>query len=201
MLIATLAIATAAEAKRVYVIQPGDTPSELSAKFAPSLEELREANPGVDLGMLTVGKQVRNPYPEPAELKRLESEVAGLKDQLARVTGERDAAKREQAATEGLNAGLNLRVAELEPLANQAEVYRDRFWSWVSGLAIAFVLALIDIGWQMRVRRRLDRKIISLQKDVARARIDGVMEVAAPRSQSASALRRANGADTTAHAH
>jgi uncharacterized small protein (DUF1192 family) len=198
-LIAFIAIASSSEGRQVYVIQPGDTPSELSAKFAPSLAEVRAANPGVDFNTLTVGKQVRNPYPEPTELKDLEGEVSRLKGELARVTGERDAARRAEAASVELNTKLDAKVAELKPLADQAEAYRDRFWNWVSGLsALLGVAAILNIlAW--RVRRDLDRRVLDLQQEVARTRAEGVMAAAAPRSDAASRPARANGADTTAH--
>ncbi|MEK7631145.1 MAG: LysM peptidoglycan-binding domain-containing protein [Patescibacteria group bacterium] len=198
VLIALCVIATNSEA-RTYTIQPGDTPSEIAGKFTPSLEELRAANPRTNFSVLSVGDKVVDPRPEPAELRRLEGEVARLKGELGGVTKERDDHVRELAASHGLNDTLDGKVAELEPLANQAESYRDRFWSWVVGLAVAFVLALIDIAWQARVRRRLDRKIINFQQEVARARADGVMAAAASRAQTASRPARANGADTGAH--
>ncbi len=192
------AAAFAAEA-RTYTVQPGDTPGEIAGKFAPSLSELREANPRVNFDVLQPGAKIVDPRPEPAELKRLEGEVATLKDQLAQMTELHNTRTHELAVSQGLKGVLDARVAELEPLAVQAEAYRDRFWSWVSGLAAAFIVALIGIARQMRARGQLDRKIIGLQKDVARARLDGTMDVAAPRSPEASRPARANGADTGAH--
>jgi len=196
-LIAILAIATAAEA-RTYIVQSGDTPGEIAGKFAPALSELREANPGVNFSVLQPGARIVDPRPEPAELKRLEAEVTRLKGELAQVTGERDARTRELAVTETRNSMLNAKVAELEPLALQAESYRDRFRGWVGMLLAMLSITVILIVLHWRIRRSLDRRILDLQQEVARARNEGVMSAAAPRSAGASAPRRANGADTTA---
>ncbi|MEK7650032.1 MAG: LysM domain-containing protein [Patescibacteria group bacterium] len=177
-LIALVAIATSAEARRTYTIQSGDVPGAIPGKFAPTLKQLQEANPRVNFDTLRVGDEIVDPRPEPAELEAAKRKSDELAAQLEAATSELTTRTKQLAASRGLNAMLNTKVAELQPLADQAESYRDRFWGWVGGLTAPLVFAFIDIMWRMRVRKRLDDKIIGLQRDVATVRSEGAKAVA-----------------------
>jgi LysM repeat protein len=47
--------------RRVYVVKPGDTPSEIAEVTGVTLEQLEEANPDLDPQLLTPGQRIRVP--------------------------------------------------------------------------------------------------------------------------------------------
>jgi len=61
---AATATATADRPKRrrkVYVVEPGDTPSGIAEKTGVSLEQLEKANPDLDPQLLAPGQRIRLP--------------------------------------------------------------------------------------------------------------------------------------------
>lgn len=178
-MVVAVTIASSAEARRTYTIQPGDTPDGLRLKFAPTLEELRRANPQINFGSLQIGKNVVDPRPEQSDLDVSLREIADLHAKLVSITGERDRLRGELSSAGTHIDELRVRVDKLEPLAADADRYRDRFSRWVGVLVVALVIALITTWVQVRARVQFDRKILEVQK-----------ELAAERSETANVLAR-----------
>lgn len=162
--------ATSAEARRTYTIQQGDTPSGLPTKFAPSLEDLRAANPKINFSLLHVGDEIIDPRPEFSDIQKAEREIVELKTKLASVTTERDTRMSELATSRLRADDLQFAVEELLPLANQAKTYRDRFWSWVGGFGAGLGLAIMVIGWQIYSRGKLNDTVSRFQCENAQYR-------------------------------
>jgi LysM repeat protein len=47
--------------RKVYVVEPGDTPSGIAEKTGVSLEQLEKANPDLDPQLLAPGQRIRLP--------------------------------------------------------------------------------------------------------------------------------------------
>jgi LysM repeat protein len=47
--------------RRVYVVKPGDTPSQIAEETGVTLEQLEEANPDLDPQLLAPGQRIRLP--------------------------------------------------------------------------------------------------------------------------------------------
>ena len=47
--------------RRVYVVKPGDTPSQIAEKTGVSLEQLEQANPDLDPQLLAPGQRIKLP--------------------------------------------------------------------------------------------------------------------------------------------
>ncbi|OGZ47832.1 MAG: hypothetical protein A3C83_02190 [Candidatus Ryanbacteria bacterium RIFCSPHIGHO2_02_FULL_47_25] len=182
--IALAAIASSAEARRTYVIRPGDTPDGLRSKFTPSLAEVKRANPGVDLDVLRVGDTVIDPRHEDEDVDAFHREIADLKAKLASVTSERDKLKSELSRVEAHASELEARVAEIAPQAATARYYQGQFNRWVGALGVALAVALVTTWLQVRSRGRLDRKILEIQKELAAER-SAVANTLAQRARAA----------------
>jgi LysM repeat protein len=47
--------------RRVYVVKPGDTPSQIAEKTGVTLEQLEKANPDLDPQLLAPGQRIKIP--------------------------------------------------------------------------------------------------------------------------------------------
>ena len=47
--------------RKVYVVKPGDTPSQIAEETGVTLEQLEEANPDLDPQLLAPGQRIRLP--------------------------------------------------------------------------------------------------------------------------------------------
>jgi LysM repeat protein len=47
--------------RRVYVVKPGDTPSQIAEETGVTLEQLEEANPDLDPQLLAPGQRIKLP--------------------------------------------------------------------------------------------------------------------------------------------
>ena len=169
-IVAALAIASSAEARREYTIQPGDTPDGLRLKFAPTLEELKRANPQINFSLLQVGKDIVDPHPEQSDIEASLREIVDLKAKLADVTSERDNLKSGLSRAEVHTSELEARVAKIAPQAATARYYQDQFNWWVGVLGVVLAIALAITWLQVRARGRLDHKILETQKELAAER-------------------------------
>ncbi len=196
VLVALCVVSADADARRIYTIRQGDTPDGIRFKLAPSLEELRAANPKVNFSLLRVDDEIVDSRPELADIKKAEQQIANLTEKLGAITTGRNTLMRELGASRGLNVTLDEKVRELQPLADLADSYRARLWLWTGSLVGVCVFLLGISTLQARVHSRLDRKILDLQQEVVYARLDSVM-VRAPSQSNGVSRSRHSDADTT----
>jgi|GEM_PF-3275643 len=173
-MIALCVIATSAEARREYMIEEGDTPGELPEKFTPSLEELRRANPKINLRTLQVGDVIVDSRFEEGDVRDRDEQIKKLEQELAAITRDRDGLRAKLTVAEKGISEVTARIEVLEPLASQAETYRDRFWGVVSVLSLLLAVAVALFVWQTYRRGKTDQVTLNLQKEnsVYRARLE-----------------------------
>lgn len=167
-----LLIAFHAEARRTYTIREGDVPGMIAGKFAPSPEELRRANPSVNFNTLRVGETIVDPRPEPEDLEKAERTISGLKKDLeSRIRFGEDQTK-SLAASQDLNATLDARIQELQPLADMAERYRRLFWPTVLTLSILLCAVCVVAYYFYRADKSKVEAITRAQKTEKEAKAE-----------------------------
>ena len=138
-----------AQARREYTIETGDTTDGIRLKFAPTLKALEVANPSINFSTLPVGKTIKDPLYEEADVATFKQKITTLEKDVAEASRTRDDFRSQLAVAETRVGELEGEIAELESLAQKAEYYRDRFVGWMQAAGV-MITALAWFWWRRR---------------------------------------------------